>query len=574
MSSPIVSAESIGMRFRSAMKIEVLTIALVALSQSVFAQQPPSAGGQIQQIPPPPIQQRTPPEIQIDKGGAPTLPVADDVKIIVNKLQVSGQTVYSESELLATTGFKPGSESNLAQLRATALKIADHYHSNGYFVAQVFLPAQDIKDGAVTFTVIEGRYGKVTLRNSTNLSDSLVNSRLGGLNSGDIIAIAPLEERLLLLSDIPGVIVKSTLVPGASLGTSDLIVDVTPGQRVTGSVEADNAGNRYTGVNRIGATTNINNLTGHGDVAALRVLTSGPGLTYARASYQVMLGRATAGVAYSLVDYRLGMEFSNLQAHGTAEIGSIYGSYPLIRSRNTSLYATVAFDAKKFQDKVDSTAPPGLTDKNARLLMMGLNGDHRDGLGGGGYSGYSATWTTGDIDIRTPVARAADAATAQSNGNFNKLGFQAMRLQNLGGPFSLYAAIRGQVATKNLDVSEKMELGGVSAVRAYPEGEAYADEGYVVNLEAKMLLPKPSERMPGQVQLIGFADTGSVTPNRNPWTGGQTSRTLSGAGMGLTWEDYNNFSVKAYWAHKMGSAIALSVPDAASRFWVQFVKYF
>ena len=46
----------------------------------------------------------------------------------------------------------------------------------------------------------------------------------------------------------------------------------------------------------------------------------------------------------------------SLQAHGTAEIASVYGSYPLIRSRNTNLYARLAFDAKTFQDKVDVTA--------------------------------------------------------------------------------------------------------------------------------------------------------------------------------------------------------------------------
>ena len=74
---------------------------------------------------------------------------------------------------------------------------------------------------------------------------------------------------------------------------------------------------------------------------------------------------------------------------------------------------------------------------------------------------------------------------------------------------SLYGAIYGQFASKNLDISEKMGLGGMYAVRAYPVGEAYADEGYVVNLEARLLLPKFSQRMPGQMHLIGFVDTGA-----------------------------------------------------------------
>ena len=562
-------------------KIKLFTAALLALSQSAFAQLlPPSAGGQMQQIPPPPVQQRIPPEIQFDKGRAPVVPVAGgDVKIIVDKLQVTGQTVYSEAELLAVTGFKAGSESSLTQLGAMALKIANFYHKNGYFVAQAYLPPQDITHRAVTIAVIEGRYGTITLRNQTNLSDAQANGLLRGLNSGDLIAIAPLEERLLLLSDTPGVIVKSTLVPGAAVGTSDLIVDVTQGQKVGGSVEADNAGNPYTGEYRIGASVYINNLTGHGDVAGLRALTSGSGLTYVRASYQAQFGRATAGVAYSHLDYRLqdykDIKMSALQAHGTADIASVYGSYPLIRSRNNNLYANLAYEDRKYQDKIDATVPPSVLDRKVQALLLGISGDHRDRFGGGGYSTYLLTWTAGDLDIQTPAARAVDAVTAQTNGSYNKLGFHAMRLQTLPGPFSLYGSIRGQFASKNLDISEKMELGGMYGVRAYPEGEAYADEGYIATLEGRMLLPKFYERMPGQMHLIGFADYGHVTLYHNPWvTGVDNSRSLSAAGVGLNWDDYNNFSVKMYWAHRLGSEKPISAPDGPSRFWIQVVKYF
>jgi hemolysin activation/secretion protein len=379
---------------------------------------------------------------------------------------------------------------------------------------------------------------------------------------------------LLLLSDIPGVNFKSTLTPGASVGTSDLIVEATPGQRVTGSVEADNHGNRYTGEYRLGATVNINNLTGHGDVASFRALTSDAGLHYGRASYQIPIGRATVGVAYSALEYRLGKEFASLQAHGTAEIVSVYGSYPLIRSRNTNLYALIAFDAKTFQDKVDATAPPTVTDKKAHVWMAGLHGNHLDSFGGGGRSSFSLTGTFGDLDIRTPAALAVDAATAQTNGHYEKLGFHASRLQTITERISLYGAINGQFASKNLDISEKMGLGGPYAVRAYPVGEAYADEGYVATLEARLLLPKFSQGMPGQMHLIGFADTGTITKNKHPWAAGENHRTLSGAGIGLTWADYNNFVVNAYWAHKLGSEVATSAPDKNGRFWIQAVKFF
>ena len=551
---------------------KIMFVAVFALAgQAAFAQQPPSGGSILQQVPPAFPMQRPPPEIRIDEAGKPPAALGDEARIRVNALVVSGQTVYSEAELLALTGFTPGSELSLTELRAMAAKITDFYRRNGYIVAQAYLPAQDIKAGQVAIAVIEGRYGSVILRNSSNLSDGLANGLLGGLNTGDTITIAPLEERLLLLSDVPGVGVRSTLVPGAAAGTSDLIVDVVPGRTVTGSVEADNHGNRYTGEFRVGGTVNLNNLAGMGDVLSFRGLVA-RGLTYGRISYQAQFGRATLGVAYTALEYRLGREFANLGAHGTAEIASIYGSYPLIRSRNTNLYALAAFDAKTFQDKIDLTS--AVTDRRIGVGIFGLAGDHRDTFGGGGFNAYSLTWFTGSLDIQTPAARAADALTARSNGHYDKFGFHAMRLQSLPGPFSLYASIRGQVASKNLDISEKMELGGAYAVRAYPEGEAYADQGYVVTVEGRMLLPKILDEQTGQMHLVGFVDTGTVTINKNPWFAGQNSRTLSGAGVGLTWVGYNNFVVRAYWAHKLGNAVATSAPDAKSRFWIQGVKYF
>ena len=451
-------------------KYRLLPLAFLALSHGVFAQQAPSAGTQLQQIPPPPVPQKAPPLIRLEQRATPpSTPSADERKILVKSMQVTGAQLYSEAELIGVTGFTPGTELTLSELRAMALKITEYYRKAGYFVAQAYLPAQDIKDNAVTIAVLEGRYGNITLRNQTNLSDALANSLLSGLNTGDIIATEPLENRLLLLSDLPGVKVSSTLVPGASLGTSDLIVDIAPGKRVSGSIDADNAGSRYTGEYRLGATVNVNDLLGQGDIASLRVLTSGSGLNYARASYQMQFGKATAGVAYSKLNYKLGREFAPLMARGTAEVASVFGSYPLIRSRNTNVNVGLNYDYKKFQDRVDLTS--SVTDKKAQVLTASLYGDHRDTLGGGGITAYALNASAGNLDILTPVALAADAATARTNGGFNKVSYRASRLQNLGGPFSLYAGINGQVASKNLDVSEKMELGGMNAVRAYPEGK-------------------------------------------------------------------------------------------------------
>lgn len=563
-----------------------LPYTLLVVSHSVFAVQLPgadsqmqqlttipSAGSQMQQLPRVPVQQNSVPNVEVQQGVKPVIPKPEGIKIIVKQLKISGAPVYSEAQLLRVTGFKPGSELSLSDLRGMATKIADYYHNNGFFVAQAYLPAQDVKNGVVTIAVITGQYGNITLNNKTNLSNSLAKDLLGGLNKGDPVKSGPLESRLLLLSDLPGVRINSTLVPGASVGTSDLIVDVKQGPRLTGSIDADNAGNRYTGAYRGGATFFINNLSGHGDFASLRVLTSGPGLNYGRASYQMQFGKASAGVAYSYLEYHLGEQYASLDAYGSQQIASIYVSYPLLRTRNNSLHVLLDYDEKIFQDKLGSV--PSTANKRAHVLRTSLYGDHHDNFGGGGFDAYSLTLSSGFIDLQNAQVRNIDATTARTNGYFTKLAFYANRQQNLNETFSLYTSIYGQWASKNLDVSEKMELGGMYAVRAYPEGEAYGDEGFVFTVEPRMRLPKFSERMPGQMQLIGFIDTGTIITNTNSWAGWMNNRrTLSGAGVGLNWTVVNNFFVRGYYAHKLGSGEALSAPDRSGRLWIQAVKYF
>lgn len=553
-------------------RMKLLPLMLLAISHGAIAQQLPGAGSQLRQLPTTPPPQQAQPQIRIEDGAAAAQDAADAPTVLVKQLQVTGASVYPASELVAITQFTPGSQLTLAQLQAMAARITQHYRSNGYFVARAYLPAQDVTSNTVTIAVSEGVLGQVTLRNQSNLADDVAMSRLAGLESGDPITIDPIENRLLLLSDIPGVVVQSTMVPGQAPGSSDLVVDIEPGRRITGSVDADNAGNPYTGEYRVGATVNLNNPLGRGDLASLRVLTSGSGLTYGRGSYQMLFGRATAGVAYSRLEYELGEQYEDLGANGTAEIASIFGSIPLIRSRDTNLYAGLAYEHRTFEDRIDLIS--SVTDKSANVVIASLYGNHYDRFGGGGANAFYLALSSGDLDIETPEARAADAATARTQGSYTKLTLNVSRLQRVTDLVSVYGAIGGQVASGNLDASEKMVLGGMDGVRAYPQGEGFGDEGLLATVEARLLLAGLSGRVPGQVHLLGFVDGGRITVDKEPWFAGDNTRSLSSAGVGLTWDEPGNFAVRTYYAGKLGSEDAISAPDKSGRFWIQAIKYF
>ena len=527
--------------------------------------------GQISQLPAAPVAAPVIPDIRIGQRDAVTDPEPAGASVVVSTLHITGQTIFAEDELIAVSGFVPGRSLNLSDLRQIAMRISRYYNARGYLVAQAYVPAQQITGGAVTITVIEGHYGTIALDNKSRLNNHVADTVLAGLQSGDIVAAAPLERRLLLLSDLPGIRVNSTLSPGTAVGTSDLLVNVKPGRGISGDIEASNAGSPYTGLYQGGGTINFNEPLGVGDVASLRFLTSGKGLQYGRASYQAQAGNLTVGAAYAYFHYRLGKQFEILDAHGSEHVASLYASYPLVRSYDNNLQARLELDHRVLRDDIGAFASN--TDRRANVATVGLTGDHHDNWGGGGWDGYSLYLSVGNLDIRTPLARAADAAAARTNGGYAKLKFSADRLQTVTGPFSLYGGIRGQAAFHNLDITEKMELGGAYGVRAYPEGEGYGDEGYVATAEGRLLLPQMNG-LPGRLQLAGFYDYGRVRLNHEPWLPGINTLSRSGAGASLTWAQNGNFLARASYAFRLGPQATSYSPGSTGQFRFEFIKFF
>ena len=107
--------------------------------------------------------------------------------------KTEGEEEINEAELIEAARFTPGAELTLAQLQQMAARIADFYHARGYFLAQAYLPAQDITDGSVSITVVEAQYDKVDMRLSTRLSEPLARRLLGEVKPGATVASGALK---------------------------------------------------------------------------------------------------------------------------------------------------------------------------------------------------------------------------------------------------------------------------------------------------------------------------------------------------------------------------------------------
>ncbi|WP_296511162.1 ShlB/FhaC/HecB family hemolysin secretion/activation protein [Rhodoferax sp.] len=547
---------------------------VLATATAPRAQQAPNAATQLQQIPVSPSQPAKLPEWGADPQQVAPLVDASGPKLRVETLTFTGNAAFTTPELVQASGFVAGRAYTLGELRQLAAKVSSYYRDRGYFLAQAVVPAQEITNGAVQLKVLEGRLGQVELNNSSELSDRVASGLLAGLQDASPVTQAELERRILLLSDLPGVLARSTLRPGSTPGTADVVVQLGAGPKTGGSLELDNQGNHYTGAYRMGASLFVNELLGWGDVASARLLTSGEGLSYGRVAYQTLLGPLTMGVATSSLYYQLGGAFARLESSGTAQTGSAFASYPLLRSRQQNLSAQWSLDHKDFSDRTGAGSP-SQANKTNHTHTLGLKGNYQDAQGQRAWQ-YNAAWALGHVALHDATTRNNDAMTAQSNGAYEKLVYGVALQQELAQKRSLYLSLNGQWASKNLDASEKFSLGGTGGVRAYPAGEASGDEGYVLTLEGRIPWPALSQVLGGSAQAIAFLDTGTEIANKSPWDAGTSAkrRTLSGVGVGLNFTSPNKWTATAYGAFKVGDETATSAPDAAWRFWFQAAKFF
>lgn len=81
----------------------------------------------------------------------------------LNDVRLKGVAALDEQELHQLAAPYLGRDVNLAELQALAQAITAQYREHGYFLAQAIVPVQQVKDGVVEISVIEGRLGQVNV---------------------------------------------------------------------------------------------------------------------------------------------------------------------------------------------------------------------------------------------------------------------------------------------------------------------------------------------------------------------------------------------------------------------------
>lgn len=497
---------------------------------------------------------------------------------VLKGVRFSGyQGLVEEAELQALVAGTVGSRVSFRDLELLVMKVTDYLHVKGWFLSRAYLPKQEVVDGVVSIAILQGRSDAPVhiLPDSTVrvCPDVLGCYARSAVRPGEPLKAERLERSVLLMNDLPGVGAKAYMMPGSAPGSSNVDIRVSEGRLVTGSIWADNYGNRYNGTARANLLLSINNPSGYGD--RLNVFVTGAEhLGMGRAGYdfplfhQGLRGR----VALSAMRYELGEELSVLDYEGSSTGVEAGFDYPLQRSRTSNVFVGLDYG---FQRLLDRQAGIFIRDRRIHTLTLALHGNRYDTVLGGGMSAWSAGMSSGDFQEAI-----LETDMAGTDGNFNRFNLSLSRLQQLVPKLTLNASWNGQFAAGNLDSSQKFYLGGPAGVRAYPVGEAGGDEAHLFNLDMRYALA-------GSLSLGGFYDAGFVRLNQDRYDGDVSTATnqneywLQGAGISLGYTLFSHLRMQGGWAHVIGPNAGRSDTGAdadgradRSRFWLQALYVF
>ena len=508
----------------------------------------PSAGSLQQQIE---REQQSPalrPQIQpLPRGQAPA--PSRGQTMVVRAFKFTGNTLLSSEELSQALVSLLDHPIDFARVQSSAVLVADVYRDKGW-VVQTLVPAQDISDGEVTIEIVEAVFGRVQITGtppSRVAPEAVLPIFEQQQQPGQFVNMNAIDRALLLADDLPGVTVSGNLAPGQKSAETDLFLSFSDEPLIVGTASIDNAGSVSTGVNRANVMLSFNSPLGGGDALSVSAMNA-LGSNYARLAYSVPLGWDgwRLGVNASHLGYVLISEaYASLDAKGSSTTGGLELSYPLVRSRSFNASTSLTTDRKGY---VNLSGGAITSDYKNFPLTWGLNASGFDGLGGGGANALSLYVTDGRLVLDGSPTQASDASTSQTAGGYSKVRYVLSRQQQIDTGTSLYAALSGQHASKNLDSSEKFYLGGSTGVRAYPSSEAGGSFGQLLNMELRWQLPEG-------LNLVGFYDYGVVTQNANNDFSGATAVNtyrLQGVGMSLAWRPGIGMNLQATYARRLG----------------------
>lgn len=515
-------------------------------------------------------------KVETPEEETPSLNIPESEKVLVKDFIIDGQDVYPENRLKALLADKKGKKLSFKDIQEGADRITRYFREKGYIVAKTYIPPQDVTAGVVYYRVEIGRFDRPDITNKTNIRDSAIEKQAQAVKEGEYVTRDKLERAVWLVSDMAGADARVALSKGSQPGTVKLDMTVEPYVGKHGLISADNYGSRAMGYNEYSLDYDFWNPARNGDHLMASISTTGRHMFNWGANYITPLAKdgLKLTVGYNVFSYDMGDEWAMYKGVGTSRVTSLGLDYAIRRSRRHNLYTGIRFEHSEIKDEYrafDAT----YGDKNGNALVFSLYGDDQDTAG---MTDWRVDWKLGHINNKAfhsdNLYARWMAGDPDTNGDYSKIRGRIERHQNINNRSYLLLSAYGQYAFTPLDSSEHFSLGGPYGVKAYPTSEGSGDSGYITRAEYRWLIPVEAHDQ--QLQLAFYAEHGGVWIDRNGGnSGSKNHRNLQGAGVGIIWQRWQDWFIRADYAWKLGGEDPVSdTSHNNGRFWIRGGFYF
>lgn len=379
----------------------------------------------------------------------------------------------------------------IGEIEEIAESITTYYRKRGFFLAKAFVPSQDVNDGVVGLTILEGVLGKVTVAGNTLYKSDYIAGLFYDVVDKAVV-YENIEQKLYLLNDYPGLKLSGYFKPGSQIGDTQLNLNVLSETITSSFLRIDNHGSEYTGANRLYYQFQWNNPAGYGDKLTIGIMqTSEPdNTTYGSLLYRTPLANEKNYLYLShsnnqyAIDSSSGSALSGYGINGTTTVSKISYEYILKRTRKNSSSLRLNYLQS---DSID-TSPQSLAyeeqhkSNSAQIsYQYDLLSEQDRHLNNG-----IVTVSSGDFYVDSAGIR---------EGTFDKLNVSHHFLKFSNFPFTglpvrWIIKTNFQYSDKNLPPTEQTAIAGPDAVRAYPVTQYSADASLYLGMEMHTDYPK------------------------------------------------------------------------------------
>ncbi len=419
---------------------------------------------------------------------------AENLSLTLGGVSVEGGFPELKGPTDAIAARLTGRRATLAEIYTAANAIEQAYAAVGYVLVRVVVPPQKlVPGGTLRLVVIDGFIEGVDVKGTPERERPLIAARMASLIGKRHVTLAEIERRLLLVSDIPGLVLRSTLAQGKNPGAAQLVLEATQNY-VTGTIGVDNRLPKSLGIWELNSSLALNSAFGFGEQAYISA-TSGYqlGRTFDGDSPLRILGGGVV-LPIGTDGFTLNPEYTNSVTREAAAPGApatqglferfaLHAAYPVIRTRADTLTIQATYEWDE-----EHLTPLGFnTDLyRDRYQAIRLQGSDQMTLSWGAAAQATAVFSqgVGGRGEATAIATGIPLSQQGASPTFSKFNFDLRYQQPLPEAFQLSLVGRAQTSfNEPLMLAEQFSLDGMDAVSGFASGELPVDEGATARAE-------------------------------------------------------------------------------------------